>query len=720
MKIDSNLNVIRKLTPKQQSIVENKIYPNFVKAGAGTGKTEVIVQKILKLLNDKDATLDEFIIITFTNKATNEMKERLLDRLYKTYLKDSGNTALRRQIEMSNIIDISTIHSFCEKIIRKFGMNINIPSNFTISSFKYEIDQCISEILDGYSSEPIFEEVVLFKIKDYLKKYYNENEGRGIEIPDDALEKLKITISDKYWDDFKRLFIKIYIDACKKIELLKRERNILTQNDLIKYCAKLMKNKYVAKSVSAKYKYLFIDEFQDTSIDQFNLVKAFIDNGVKVFVVGDEKQSIYKFRGSDITSFYEMTDIISEIKKRNSNEREDIFINENFRTDFELLTNINTVFNSKFYFNRKYIPFKNLSLDKTEVLKKEKSAAEKPLQITYEKDIATIVKNLVEKQTLKEKPIKYKDIAILCRRNSDLDEKARILKDAGIPIEVVGGKGFFRAKEIVDTYKILNAIINKGKIELEELKFTDYYKAYTSSKSNFDELIEELSSNIRENVISNFLDILYKKTRIYKYYKYFNNLQGIANLQKLQNISRDKMYEEGVQPVDFLEYLEIMISTNQEEDEAELSKRDREEGAVSLYSIHKAKGLDFKIVIIPDFDLNLNRGATKPKIISMFEDDKIKLGFNNFYLFDKKGQEEHVDPMYEQMIDEYTMSNLEEEIRILYVAMTRAKHMLILSNNKSKNKLIGECRASGYYVSYFRWLYEINDGNFISNFDSKQ
>ena len=511
MRIDTNLHVIKKLTQKQQSIVDNEIFPNFVKAGAGTGKTEVVVQKILKLLQGDKATLDQFAIITFTNKATNEMKERLIDRLYMSYLKDSLNEKLRRQIEISNILDISTIHSFCEGIIRKFGMNINIPTNFTISSFKYEIDEIVASILNEYASNPIFKDIQLYRIKDYIKRFYNENEGRGIVIPEDALSKLKVTGNGDFWNEFRKLFVEIYLKCYDEIERMKRERNILTQNDLIKLSARLLQDKYVAKSISSKYKYLFIDEFQDTSIDQFNLVKAFIDNDVKVFVVGDEKQSIYKFRGSDISSFYEMTDIISEIKKRNSNDKVEIFINENFRTDYELLNDINTIFNSDFYFAKNRIRFDNLALDKTDVLKKEPKATENPLQVYYEKDVATIVRRLIATQTIKGKPIKYKDIAVLCRRNADLDEHALQLKEQGIPIEVVGGKGFYRAKEIIDTYKILNAIINKGKLEKEELKFTDYYKAYISNKDNFDDLIEELSVSIRENVISNFLDILYKK-----------------------------------------------------------------------------------------------------------------------------------------------------------------------------------------------------------------
>lgn len=717
MNIDTNLHVIKELTPKQQSIVDNMTYPNFVKAGAGTGKTEVVVQKILKLLETNNATLDQFAIITFTNKATNEMKERLIDRLYLSFLKKPEDQKLRRQIEISNILDISTIHSFCEKIIRKYGININIPNNFVISSFKFEIDEIISDILNEYSNEPVFQTIQLFKLKDYIKRYYNENENRGLIIPDNAVEKLVFTTKDEYWNEFRKKFLEVYIKCYHEIESKKKEYNVLTQNDLIKYCAILLQDKYIAKNVATKYKYLFIDEFQDTSIDQFKLVKAFIDNGVKVFVVGDEKQSIYKFRGSDISSFYEMTDVISEIKKNISEDKQEIFINENFRTDYTLLTHINTVFNSQFHFGNIVIPFKNLALDKTKELKREPDAMAKPFQVCYNANLPELIKELIDKQSIKGKPIRYKDIAILCRRNSDLDEHAEQLKKEGIPVEVVGGKGFYRAKEIIDTYKMLNAIINKGKIDLEELRFTDYYKAYSSTKNNFYDLINELSITIRENVISTFLDTMYKKTGILKYNKYFNNLQANANLQKLQNISREKMYEEGVQPVDFLQYLDIMISTNQEEDEAELSKKDREEGAVSLYSIHRAKGLDFKIVIIPDFDLNLNRSATKPKIISIFKDDKIQLAFNSFYLFSDDDEKRNSDPMFDGLIRGYTLTNLEEEVRILYVAMTRAKHGLIIANSRPKYSIIEECNRNKYYVSYFRWLNEIQDGKFIEKFE---
>lgn len=717
MRVDTNLHIIKNLTPKQQEIVDNEIFPNYVKAGAGTGKTEVVVQKILKLLQTNKATLDQFAIITFTNKATNEMKERLIDRLYMLYLKESNNIKLRRQIEISNILDISTIHSFCEGIIRKFGMNINIPTNFSISSFKFEIDEIVAKNLNEYANNPIFKDIQLFKIKDYIKKFYNDNEGRGIVIPSDAISRLKVTDNDSFWNEFRKLFLEIYLKCYDEIEKEKREKNILTQNDLIKLSAKLLQDKYVAKSIATKYKYLFIDEFQDTSIDQFNLVKAFIDNGVNVFVVGDEKQSIYKFRGSDISSFYEMTDIISEIKRKTTNDKKDIFINENFRTDYELLQNINTIFNSDFYFAKNKIHFKNLALDKIDSLKKEPSAVKNSLQIYYKKDIATIIRRLIATENIKGKPIRYKDIAVLCRRNVDLDEIVTQLKEQGIPTEVVGGKGYFRAKEIIDTYKILNAIINKGKIEKEELKFTDYYKAYISTKANFDDLLNELNVTIRENLISNFLDILYKKSGILKYYKYFKNYQAIANLQKLQNISREKMYEEGVQPVDFLQYLDIMISTNQEEDEAEILKNDREEGAVSIYSIHKAKGLDFKIVIIPDFDLNLNRPGTKPKIISTFEKDKIMLGFNSYQLFVDDNDKKHKDPVYERLLKDYTLANLEEEIRILYVAMTRARHLLIFANKDSKEKNIAEFNKNQYFTSYLRWLYEIQQGEFIEKFE---
>lgn len=711
MNKETNLHVIKKLTTKQQEIVNNMTYPNFVKASAGTGKTEVVVQKILKLLEVNNATLDQFAIITFTNKATNEMKERLLDRLYLSYLKMPDNRKLRRQIDISNILDISTIHSFCEKIIRKYGTNINIPNNFVISSYRFETDEIIASILNQYADNEYVRDITLYKLKDLIKKYYYENENKGLVIPDNIADKLVLT-GDELYDNLKRIFVEAYLKSYYEIENKKREDNILTQNDLIKYAALLLQDKYVAKTVSNKYKYLFIDEFQDTSIDQFNLVKAFIDNGVNVFVVGDEKQSIYKFRGSDINSFYQMTDIITEIKNLNNNNSGSVSINENFRTDYQLLNDINKVFNSTFFFNRKRIPFKNLPLDKIESLKKEQPAVKNSLQVYYNTKLSLIIKNIIENETLKGKEIKYKDIAVLCRRNLELDEYAEELKDENIPVEVVGGKGFYKAKEIIDTYKVLNAIINKGNLEYEELKFTCFYKSYISSKNDFDNLIDELRISLRESTISNFLEILYSKTNIKKYFKHFNNYQATANLLKLQNISREKMYEEGLQPIDFLHFLDIMISTNKEEDEAELSKKDRELGAVSLYSIHRAKGLDFKIVIIPDFDLNLNRSTLNAKIISKLDDEKYYLGFNSYSLFVNDEDKKHKDETFELLKEENAITNLEEEIRILYVAMTRAKHLLVLSNKQSLFDLMSLMK-NNYYVSYFRWLYEIDKGNFL-------
>ena len=136
-----------------------------------------------------------------------------------------------------------------------------------------------------------------------------------------------------------------------------------------------------------------------------------------------------------------------------------------------------------------------------------------------------------------------------------------------------------------------------------------------------------------------------------------------------------------------------------------------------MYSIHRAKGLDFKIVIIPDFDLNLNRSATKPKIISIFKDDKIQLAFNSFYLFSDDDEKRNSDPMFDGLIRGYTLTNLEEEVRILYVAMTRAKHGLIIANSRPKYSIIEECNRNKYYVLYFRWLNEIQDGKFIEKFE---
>ena len=140
----------------------------------------------------------------------------------------------------------------------------------------------------------------------------------------------------------------MYLEAQELIEKQKKEENVLTPNDLISKTVELLENDYVAKKVAEQYKYIFIDEFQDTNKDQFNLVNILITHGVKIFLVGDDKQSIYGFRGADVENSMEMHSIIKLMQEKNE---EEIYMNENFRADKSLIETVNKIFQTKKLFN---------------------------------------------------------------------------------------------------------------------------------------------------------------------------------------------------------------------------------------------------------------------------------------------------------------------------------------------------------------------------------
>ena len=136
--MDKQNEMKKRLSKKQGSIVSSAVYPQYLRAGAGTGKTEVLVQKILHTLDiDSGVDISDFIVITFTNKATDEMKNRITDSLYSKW-KITNDEKLRRSIDLMNEASISTIHSFCERLIREYGLYIGIAPNFKVKSFRKE------------------------------------------------------------------------------------------------------------------------------------------------------------------------------------------------------------------------------------------------------------------------------------------------------------------------------------------------------------------------------------------------------------------------------------------------------------------------------------------------------------------------------------------------------------------------------------------------------
>ena len=350
----------KELTKKQNSIVVSNEYPQYLRAGAGTGKTEVLVRKIVNILEqDTSVGLSNFAIITFTNKASDEMKQRRSGLLYSNWVKSKDKRYVS-ELDAINMADISTIHSFCERLLRRFGLQIDIAPNFSVKSFKRESNEIVSRLVAEQYGNAILEPISSGALVRSIMLLLNDNGNRGITISEELLKNLLIPVDNNgYWNEFKKLFLNLYCRAEQEIEQKKAEMNVLSPNDLIKCAARLLSNDYVAKKVADKFRYVFIDEFQDTNSDQFELVKLMIDNGVKVFLVGDDKQSIYAFRGADVQNSQDMHSMIKQINRKRNNE----YLDENFRSTPEVIKVINEIFSSKFAYNGQLLNFPKEPLD---------------------------------------------------------------------------------------------------------------------------------------------------------------------------------------------------------------------------------------------------------------------------------------------------------------------------------------------------------------------
>lgn len=686
----------KQLTNKQAQIVDSNEYPIYLRAGAGTGKTEVLVQKILHILkNEPNVSLMNFAVITFTNKATEEMQNRISSALFREWIsKNSNECADSVNLETVNMVDICTIHAFCERLIRRFGLQINIAPTFKVKSYKKETANIISKIVNEYCGNPLLSDIPSYVIERLVAVFLVNNSNRGIQI-DEKLTKIlsQPTPENQYWNAFKSMFLEIYNRIECEVEASKRKNNVITPNGLVRCAANLLQIPSIINRVVKKYQYVFIDEFQDTNKDQFTLVDSLIKHGVKVFLVGDDKQSIYAFRGADVQNSQEMHSLINKVNKKSSEK----YLSENFRSTKEIIAVINSIFSHPFTFNgdKLTFPVEPLEVPSCEISEPNTT----PILFEYEKPVKDIIQNILSTTTIKGKPAQYGDIAILCRRNFDLDKIASELKEAGVPICVVGGKGFYKTKEIIDTYKLLNAIVYNNETALNEVRFTDYSKSVKGT--NINQIIMEMQDIIRLETVDASLSELYERTGIIKYYRQNHNYQAVSNLLKLNELARTIMDRDNMQPLQFIEYLYIMISTNQEEDEADIPEAERNTGVISLYSIHKAKGLSFPIVVIPCCDNKLNRPITKPKIILDLKSERPTLAFNAEIISNSLTP----DKEYLRMLKNNVKEQLEEEIRVFYVACTRAESQIIIANTKSKEQVMQTLRYRDY-ASVSKWLIE--------------
>lgn len=613
------MNLLEGLNDKQYEAVINTEGPCLVIAGAGSGKTKVLTHKIAYLMGEKDVKPWDILAITFTNKAANEMKSRV-ENLVGDVARDMW---------------IGTFHSICVRILRKQIDRIGFDTSFVIfdtSDQKTLIKQIIkSQNLDDkiYSDKSVLYEI--------------SNAKNEMLEPDQYMAKYK--------NDFRKEKIgEIYELYQKRL----KENNAIDFDDIINFTIKiLLDNPDLLEYYSNRFKYVLVDEYQDTNKAQFTLVTLLASKYGNITVVGDNDQGIYSFRGADITN-------ILNFEKDFPGTRI-IKLEQNYRCTQSILNAANEVIKNN---ETKYE--KKLWTDN------ERGALPKVFRGDNEYDEANYIVRQINALKIEEY-YKYSDFAVLYRMNSQSRSIEDILRREDIPYKIVGGLKFYERKEIKDIIAYLrlihntsdnlslNRIINEPKrgvgktsldnIELvasdsgvsmyEVIKRADEFglnRVFANTRE-FINVIEELKSRKDDLKLSDLIKETLNKTGYTKALELENTVEAETRLQNLDEFLTVaiEFEDESADPTlsEFLEGITLSSDLDGMEDSEE---------SVTLMTLHSAKGLEFPVVFLV-------------------------------------GMEEGIFPGYKSIGEP---KELEEERRLCYVGITRAKENLFLTCSRQR------------------------------------
>lgn len=607
------------LNEMQQLAVDTTEGPLLILAGAGSGKTTVLVNRVEHIISSRLATPWQVLAITFTNKAAGELRERLVNAI--------GDEA--------NDIWAYTFHSCCSRILRRFGEKIGYTNHFTIydtDDSRRVMKQCQKQL--GIEDKLINHKSILAEI---------------------SRAKDSLISPDEYKQTSQNDFRKSKIAECYEMyqkELKKSDA--MDFDDIIFNTVKLLEeNEDVRDLYQTQFKYVMVDEYQDTNHAQYVLTSLLADKYKNICVVGDDDQSIYRFRGATIENILSFENHYKGAKV--------IRLEENYRSTQNILDGANAVISHNKNRKGKTLFTRSGSGDKI-VYKTVMSESEESQYIIDE-----IIKNV-------DNGMKYSDHAILYRMNAQSRNLEVMLTKSGISHRIIGGHRFFDRKEIKDIVSYLAVINNPsdnvrlqriinvpkraigdtmfanvleiaaglGMSAFEVCERADEFQKTSRSASKlmgFTKMIRDFQECIEDGMgLNDLLQEVLEKT------KYLDFLHEdietyddrVNNIKELSSMFIK--YEEESEDANLSEFLEDVALIS------DIDSYNEDEDAVVLMTLHSAKGLEFPVVFIP-------------------------------------GMEEGIFPGNQSMFSE---EDLEEERRLAYVGITRAKKKLYLISSQQR------------------------------------
>ena len=623
------------LNPAQREAVEKTEGPVLILAGAGSGKTRVLTTRIGHLIEDKGVQPANILAITFTNKAANEMRERVEETL---------------ESDASDMW-ISTFHSCCVRILRKDINRIGYNRSFVIYDSADQVTlvkDCLKELnLNDKVFEP---KMIISTISGAKDKLYDPKQFKAMHMNDNRMSK----IADVY---------ALYQDRLKR-------NSALDFDDLIFKTVELLKSdKEVLDYYRNRFKYIMVDEYQDTSKAQYELIKILAKEHQNICVVGDDDQSIYGWRGADIRNILEFEKDYDDVHV--------VKLEQNYRSTQIILDAANTVISN------------NIERKRKRLWSEKKDGELIKIQVAQDEiEESDFVADMIAKIS-REQNRSYKDFAVLYRANAQSRSVEDALNRSQIPYNIYGGTKFYERKEIKDLIAYLRVIQNpQDDISIKRIinvprrgiglrtieKIED--RASLKQESIYSVLIvietnSEISTKAR-NSISEFVDnvigtlrtmrevypvskLIEKVIESIDYYGYIDELykgdkeeaeERKDNVKEFISVAME--FEQNSEEKDLETFLTGVALTSESSEEEEIDK-------VSLMTIHTSKGLEFPVVFIV-------------------------------------GMEDGLFPIA-RAVRSMSDSEIEEERRLCYVGITRAKEILYLTLTQ-KRTLYGKTNPS--------------------------
>jgi DNA helicase II / ATP-dependent DNA helicase PcrA len=561
------LNFLNKLNSEQKKAVSYTGGPSIVLAGAGSGKTRVLTYKAMYYLMQEKVNPENILMLTFTNKAADEMKNRII-----RYIDHEYNP---------EVITATTFHSFSCRMLRRFG---NTKGNRDFAIFDSQDQQSlVKEIVkDSQFKIKISPNSLLYKISEFKNR---------LILPDELIKNSE--------DIMQEVIAQLYLEYNKRLINM----NALDFDDLLLEMVTLLSDKpKILKDVQEKYRYLLIDEYQDTNHAQYLIAKKIAEEKQNITIVGDFSQSIYSWRGADFENL--------EKFRRDFNNTQVFNLEQNYRSSQPILDFAYSLIS------------KNVTHPILKLWTEKKEGNEVIISVlrSAEEEAQFVVGKAQELNLSGEYSLS--DMAILYRTNA----QSRVIEEAclnlGLPYKIYGGFRFYERKEIKDILAFLRYMVNKkDKVSLSRI--------YKLGKRRAEKIIEVINKQDLNNSPQVIIQNILKDSPYMSMFDEYDeeDTARIENIQELVNVSYNfKTLTEFLDTV-------VLIETGYEFDEGD-------DNRLSIMTLHSAKGLEFSTVFIV-------------------------------------GVEEGILPHSRSVS---SLQELEEERRLFYVGITRAKKELFITH----------------------------------------